>query len=151
MTQLNISNSPTAQRSFAWLITLAAAALLAAWAYGSADAKRVGVIMISTLVSEDLTCIATGQFIARGDIGAAVGVGGCLVGIFFGDLGLWLVGRLVVRRIIHWKWATRCIDRSRSAIDCRHQDLARLPQRRELCRREKAGNRFCREFRCRRR
>ena len=73
--------------------------------------KCIGAIMVPTLVSEDLTYVATGQFIARGDISAVTGVGGCIAGIFLGDLGLWLVGRLVVRRIIQWKWATRCVER----------------------------------------
>ena len=49
-----------------------------------------------TLVSEDLTCIAAGQFAARGVIHPLVAVGGCFAGIYLGDLGLWLIGRVLL-------------------------------------------------------
>src|SRR3974377_103814 len=122
MTQINIPRSSSAHRAYGWALAFALALPLALWAYGSADVKRVGAIMVSTLVSEDLTCLATGQFIARGDISAAEGVAGCFAGIFLGDLGLWLLGRLVVRRIIQWKWAAQCVNRAQRSIDIRRWD-----------------------------
>lgn len=51
------------------------------------------LIGISTLVSEDLTCIATGVLISQSQIGLAEGVLGCTVGIFAGDLLLVAAGR----------------------------------------------------------
>jgi membrane protein DedA with SNARE-associated domain len=69
--------------------------------------------MASTLISEDLTCVAAGQFIGRGDMAWVVGIGECFAGIFLGDLGLWLIGRLVVRRVISWPWAARMVATAR--------------------------------------
>ena len=51
------------------------------------------IIILSTLVSEDLTCIGTGLMIARGIIGFIPGVIACLIGIFVGDILLYLAGR----------------------------------------------------------
>jgi membrane protein DedA with SNARE-associated domain len=47
----------------------------------------------ATLVSEDLACIAAGLLIAEGRIGVAAALGGCGLGIWLGDLGLWVLGR----------------------------------------------------------
>ncbi|MCC7157627.1 MAG: hypothetical protein IT161_23815 [Bryobacterales bacterium] len=51
------------------------------------------LIGISTLVSEDLTCIAAGVLISRNQLGLAEGLAGCTVGIFAGDLLLVAAGR----------------------------------------------------------
>jgi membrane protein DedA with SNARE-associated domain len=51
-------------------------------------------IVLATFVSEDLTCIGTGLLIRAGEVGLVVGLAGCFLGIFAGDLGLWLLGRL---------------------------------------------------------
>ncbi len=52
------------------------------------------LIALATLVSEDLTCIATGVLIAQGKLGFFSGTLACLLGIFVGDLLLFLAGRL---------------------------------------------------------
>ena len=57
-----------------------------------------------TLVSEDLTCIAAGQLVARGVLHPFVACFGCFAGIYLGDLGLWLAGRLLGRRALGWPW-----------------------------------------------
>ncbi len=54
----------------------------------------------ATLVSEDLTCITTGLMIARGSIGFAPGVLACFVGIFVGDLLVFLAGRTLGRAVL---------------------------------------------------
>lgn len=59
-------------------------------------------IMVGTLVSEDLTSIATGLFIQDGTLGWLPGLVGCYLGIYFGDLGLWLIGRLAGQRVVRW-------------------------------------------------
>jgi membrane protein DedA with SNARE-associated domain len=66
-----------------------------------------------TLVSEDLTCIAAGQFAARGVIHPLVAVGGCFAGIYLGDFGLWLIGRVLGRRVIEWRWLARRLPESK--------------------------------------
>lgn len=59
------------------------------------------VIILSTLISEDLTCIGTGLMIARGLIGFFPGTLACLVGIFFGDILLYLAGRWLASSTLH--------------------------------------------------
>ena len=54
----------------------------------------MALLALATLVSEDLTCIATGLLVARGAIGFLPGTLACAAGIFLGDLMLYGVGRL---------------------------------------------------------
>ena len=61
-------------------------------------AKILGIIS-ATFVSEDLTCISTGLLIRTGKIALVSGVLACLIGIFVGDLLLFLLGRLAARAI----------------------------------------------------
>jgi len=55
------------------------------------------LIAAATLVSEDLTCIATGLLISRGTVGFVPGTLACLVGIVLGDLLLYAAGRYLGR------------------------------------------------------
>ncbi|RNC85366.1 MAG: hypothetical protein ED557_00910 [Balneola sp.] len=59
------------------------------------------VIILSTLISEDLTCIGTGLLIARGLIGFGPGVLACLIGIFVGDILLYLSGKWLASSTLH--------------------------------------------------
>src|SRR5215471_16466509 len=61
------------------------------------------LIAAATLISEDLTCIATGALIAAGKIGFLPGALACVAGIYFGDLLLYFAGRLIGRPILRWK------------------------------------------------
>ncbi len=70
-------------------------------AEGEALAILMLVIILSTLVSEDLTCIGTGLIIARGLIGFWPGALACLFGIFFGDILLYLAGRWLATSTLH--------------------------------------------------
>ncbi len=73
-----------------------------------------GVLLaIATFVSEDLTCVGAGLLIGAGRISAIVAVLGCFAGIFVGDLGLWLVGRLAGGRFLKWKFIQRRVTRER--------------------------------------
>ncbi len=51
------------------------------------------LIALSTLASEDLTCVATGVLVAQGKLPFAAGALACAFGIFAGDLLLVLAGR----------------------------------------------------------
>lgn len=65
------------------------------------------VIILSTFISEDLTCIGTGLMIARGLIGFWPGTLACLLGIFIGDILLFFVGKWLASSTIHkapFKW-----------------------------------------------
>lgn len=66
-------------------------------------------IVVGTLVSEDLTCIAVGLAIREGQLSWAVGLTGCYVGILLGDLGLWLLGRCVGPPLLRQPWAQRLL------------------------------------------
>lgn len=72
--------------------------------------RRIGpwfsmlAIMAATFVSEDMTCITAGLLIHRGHLDFFVGLLGCFWGIFLGDLGLWLIGRLWGQRVMRLPW-----------------------------------------------
>jgi membrane protein DedA with SNARE-associated domain len=65
--------------------------------------KGLGVLVlvlllaVSTLVSEDLTCIWAGVLAAEGRISFALATMACLLGIFLGDILLFLAGRYLGR------------------------------------------------------
>ncbi len=71
----------------------------------SAEGKALLILMIvivlSTLISEDLTCIGTGLLIARGLIGFFPGLFACLFGIFFGDILVYLSGKWLASSTLH--------------------------------------------------
>ncbi len=67
----------------------------------------------STTASEDLTCIAAGLLVRDQQLDIFVGVLGCFIGIYLGDLGLWLIGRVMGRRVLAWKWVGRRLPRNR--------------------------------------
>ncbi|MGI9241360.1 MAG: alpha/beta fold hydrolase [Verrucomicrobiales bacterium] len=92
-----------------------------------ADLRRrvlfiVILLAIATLVSEDITCITAGLLVSQGAIGFVPATLGCLIGIFIGDTGLYLIGRVLgVRalRIPPLKWFVDAqkIERSKKFFD----------------------------------
>ena len=54
-------------------------------------------LALATFVSEDLACIAAGVLVAEGRMSLALAVLACFLGIFVGDMLLFLVGRWVGR------------------------------------------------------
>ena len=69
-----------------------------------------GLLMVATLVSEDLTCIWAGIMVAEGRISFALGTLACLIGIFLGDLLLFIAGRYIGRPALSrapLKWFVR--------------------------------------------
>ncbi|WP_372633896.1 alpha/beta fold hydrolase [Fodinibius sp.] len=76
------------------------------------------IIVLATLISEDLACIGAGLLAARGLIGFWPATLACLVGIFIGDVGLYLAGRFVGRKAIRkapFKWMFSESDLDKSA------------------------------------
>lgn len=68
-------------------------------------------IVIATLVSEDLTCIACGLLVTAGQVALVPATAACIVGLWFGDLTLYgwghFVGRPALkRRPFRW-WFTQ--------------------------------------------
>lgn len=65
------------------------------------------LLAAGTLVSEDLTCIGAGLLVGRGQLHWGAAIAGCFLGIYLGDLGLWLMGRLLGRRLMRFNWLAR--------------------------------------------
>lgn len=65
------------------------------------DMMLVGLYMVllivATLVSEDLTCVAAGILASKGVLGFLPAVMACIIGIFLGDLMLYALGRWLGR------------------------------------------------------
>jgi membrane protein DedA with SNARE-associated domain len=72
-------------------------------------ALQLAVIVLATFASEDLTCIAVGLLIGSGQLGALIGLGGCFLGIFAGDVGLWAVGYLVGLGLVRLSFVGRLV------------------------------------------
>lgn len=89
-----------------------------------ADAGRFGALTVlwllaaSTFVSEDLTCVAAGVLAAQGSLSFAHAASGCLLGIYVGDLLLFLAGRFLGRAALAHaplKWIVKQGDVERSS------------------------------------
>lgn len=70
-------------------------------------------LMLATLVSEDLACIAAGLLIQRGQVDVSSAVLACTLGIFAGDVGLWAAGRACGRAIFAWSKMARRLQPNR--------------------------------------
>jgi membrane protein DedA with SNARE-associated domain len=78
----------------------------------------LATLMVGTLASEDLACVAAGLLIQRGSLGAASGVAACTLGIVAGDVGLWAIGRAFGAVALEWSWVARRLGAKR-ALDLR--------------------------------
>lgn len=64
-------------------------------------------IVVGTLILEDMTLIAVGLLISDLQIDPFVGLFGCFVGIVFGDMFLWGLGRVLGRRLLRFRFMSR--------------------------------------------
>jgi pimeloyl-ACP methyl ester carboxylesterase/membrane protein DedA with SNARE-associated domain len=62
---------------------------------GIAAAVFTGVVMVASLVAENVTSVAAGVLVARGRISLTVALVGCFAGMFLANVLLFLAGRLV--------------------------------------------------------
>jgi len=67
----------------------------------------MSLLIAGTFVSEDLTCITAGLMIHARNLDFAVGLLGCFLGIFIGDVLLWLAGRLIGRPLLNWPYIAK--------------------------------------------
>lgn len=67
-------------------------------------------LVAGTLVSEDLTSISAGLLARGGEVGLTAAIAACTLGVYVGDLGLWMAGRLLGRRVLAWPWLARKVD-----------------------------------------
>lgn len=64
-------------------------------------------LALGTLVSEDLTTITAGVLAGEGRVQPALAILACAAGIYAGDLGLWLAGRIIGARLLAWPQVAR--------------------------------------------
>jgi membrane protein DedA with SNARE-associated domain len=69
-------------------------------------------LALGTLISEDLTSISAGLLARNGDITLGAAVAACAIGVYVGDLALWLAGRVLGPRLLDLPWISRRIDAS---------------------------------------
>jgi membrane protein DedA with SNARE-associated domain len=74
------------------------------------DAAALAGLAAGTLLSEDLTSIGAGLLVRDGQLGALPAVAACTAGVYVGDLGLWLAGRLLGPRLLNIAWLARRVD-----------------------------------------
>lgn len=67
-------------------------------------AATLAGLAAGTLLSEDLTSIGAGLLVREGRLSATAAVAACSAGVYIGDLGLWLAGRLLGRRVLAQPW-----------------------------------------------
>ena len=68
---------------------------------------KMVLIVLGTFVLEDPTSIAVGLLIRSGSVAPVPGVLACMLGIFLGDVGLYLIGRYAGRALTSWSWLAR--------------------------------------------
>ncbi len=70
----------------------------------------LAALALGTLLSEDLTSIAAGLLVRDGQLTGAAAVAACATGVYVGDLGLWLAGRVLGRRVLALPWLSGRFD-----------------------------------------
>ncbi|MCI0388037.1 MAG: VTT domain-containing protein [Acidobacteria bacterium] len=113
----NISISRAKSRKLLWWFLAVSPAPLTL-VYVSYFSELILPIAAATLVSEDLTCIGAGVMAAQGRISLGLAVFACFLGIFVGDILLFLAGRYLGRPALHrapLKWFVRAQDVERSS------------------------------------
>src|SRR5262249_40036839 len=117
MTEKKLSTSVVRPHKLLWLLmAVSLAALIVVYAIRSTE--LVLPIAAATLVSEDLTCIGAGFAAAQGRISLGLAVFACFLGIFVGDILLFLAGRYLGRPAIQrmpLKWFVRAEDVERAS------------------------------------
>ena len=68
------------------------------------------VLALGTLISEDGSSISAGLLAGNGELPLASGVAACAIGVYVGDLLLWLAGRILGQRLLGFPWISRAID-----------------------------------------
>lgn len=74
---------------------------------GVAGVWLPGSLFFGTFITEDLSCVAAGIFTADGHIDYVTATIACTLGIWLGDIGLYLIGWLTTRGLLRWGWARR--------------------------------------------
>ena len=82
-------------------------------------------LALATFISEDVTCVAAGTLIARGQLSPASGITACTIGIVAGDVGLWWLGRFAttITHVCPWtaRWYRATAVRARGSAEPLHR------------------------------
>lgn len=73
-------------------------------------AATLAGLALATLISEDLTTIGAAGLVHQGYLEAWPAIAACAFGVYLGDLGLWLLGRLLGRRVLGLPWIRDRVD-----------------------------------------
>ncbi len=71
------------------------------------------LIIIATFISEDITIVATGLLIGQGELNMIHGIFACFLGIFVGDTGLWIIGRIIRKSLAFASLSRKILESSR--------------------------------------
>ncbi|HEX5085377.1 MAG TPA: VTT domain-containing protein [Blastocatellia bacterium] len=117
MTSDKFSSSPLRSREWLQRLAIVGVALSIA-VYITRSGNLVLSLAAATLISEDLTCIGAGVMSAQGRISLESAIFACFLGIFAGDILLFLTGRYVGRPAVRrapLKWFLRAEDVERAS------------------------------------
>lgn len=74
------------------------------------DVAALAGLALGTLLSEDGTSIGAGLLVRAGHLDAVPAVAACAAGVYLGDVGLWLAGRVLGRRLLRLPWVARRVN-----------------------------------------
>jgi len=69
-------------------------------------------LALGTLISEDVTSISAGLLARNGNVTLGAAVAACVLGVYIGDLALWVAGRIVGARLLDAPWISRRVNAS---------------------------------------
>jgi len=117
MTSDKYSSPPPRSREWLQRLAIVGVALLVV-VYITRPGNLVLSLAAATLISEDLTCIGAGVMAAQGRISLESAIFACFLGIFAGDILLFLAGRYLGRPAVRrapLKWFLRAEDVERAS------------------------------------
>ena len=77
------------------------------------------ILVFATYVSEDLACIGGGLIAATGILSLPTASAACAVGIWTGDVVIYLLGKYATRGALKWKWLAKRMHPDRMARGAR--------------------------------
>lgn len=76
----------------------------------------MALLVLGTLLSEDLTCVSAGLLAAAGKLPLPAGMLACAAGIWLGDVLLFGIGWMARSGLLRWGWAARLVSGERLAV-----------------------------------
>ena len=70
-------------------------------------------LVVGTFISEDAACLAAGTLVSAGHVTFGFSVAACFVGIFIGDMGLYIIGRMLGKNLFESRFARRLVSDDR--------------------------------------